>query len=290
MITSHSEYGQIKSILLKSATNAFESQEKADGEWRDLNYLEKIDYDHSKKEYRTFKEIISAEGAQILNLPKADTTIDSIYCRDASIATDFGMIICNMGKGARSTEPLAQKVFFESKGIPVLGTIESPGTLEGGDMCWLDEKTLAVGLTYRTNQSGISQLKSLLEPNGIEVLVVDLPHYKGKDDVFHLMSVISPIDKDLAVIYSPLMPIGFREALLNRGFSFVECPAEEFESMGCNVLALAQRKVLVVSGNPRTASLLQAKGCEVIVYEGEEISQKGCGGPTCLTRPINREI
>jgi len=290
MITCHSEYGRITSILLKEADKAFESQEKADSEWRELNYLEKVDFAVALNEYQVFRNLLVEDGATPLFLPKADTTIDSIYCRDASIATDQGMIFCRMGKGARMNEPTAQQAFCKANDIPILGMIQAPGTLEGGDMCWLDQQTLCVGHTYRSNLEGIRQLKALVAPLGVDVLVVDLPHYKGESDVFHLMSILSPIDKDLAVVYSPLMPIGFRNELIERGFSLVECPEDEFESMGSNVLALAPRKVLMVSGNPKTASLLQAKGCEVLIYDGEEISQKGCGGPTCLTRPINREI
>lgn len=290
MITCHSDYGTIKNLLLKSAENAFESQSKVDSEWGKLNYLGSVDFGASIMEYQTFQNEFKKAGSQIHLLPKAATSMDSIYCRDASLATDFGLIMCNMGKGARSTEPAAQKVYCEQNGIKILGQIEAPGTVEGGDMCWLDAKTLAIGHTYRTNPEGIAQIKAYLEPRGINVLVVDLPHYKGVDDVFHLMSIISPIDKNLAVIYSPLMPIGFRKELIKRGYSFVECPEEEFESMGCNVLALGPRKVLVVDGNPETARRLEEANCEVIIYRGDEISQKGCGGPTCLTRPLEREI
>jgi N-dimethylarginine dimethylaminohydrolase len=128
----------------------------------------------------------------------------------------------------------------------------------------------------------------LLEPKGIEIIIVELPHYKGKSDVFHLMSIFSPIDKDLAVVYSPLMPIKFRNELLNRGYSFVEVPDEEFESMACNVLAIAPKKCVMVKGNPRTQNELLKAGCTVRTYKGKNISLKGGGGPTCLTRPILR--
>ena len=170
----------------------------------------------------------------------------------------------------------------------MLGTITAPGTLEGGDVAWLDEHTLAVGHTYRTNEEGIKQLTTLLQPLGVEVITVPLPHYKGPEDVFHLMSILSPVDKDLAVVYSPLMPIVFRNLLLKRGYQLVEVPDEEFESMGCNVLALAPRECLMVDGNPKTKAALENAGCKVTVYKGEEISVKGGGGPTCLTRPIYR--
>jgi len=193
-----------------------------------------------------------------------------------------------MGKAARTNEPQAEKKAFEAAGIPVLGTIMPPGTIEGGDVAWLDEHTLAVGHTYRTNEEGIAQLTLLLNPLGVEVITVPLPHYKGPSDVFHLMSVLSPVDSDLAVIYSPLMPIAFRNLLLKRGYRLIEVPDEEFETMGCNVLALAPRICMLVDGNPKTKAALEKAGCKVIVYKGEDISVKGGGGPTCLTRPIQR--
>lgn len=200
------------------------------------------------------------------------------------------MILCNMGKEARKDEPRAQKTDFLAHGIPILGTVKAPATLEGGDVAWLDSKTLAVGHSYRTNEAGICQLEQLLKPFGISILVVDLPHHKGISDVFHLMSIFSPVDKDLAVVYSPLMPIPFRKELIQRGFSFVEVPDAEFESMGCNVLAIAPRKCLMVAGNPMTEKALKKTGCEVLTYSGTEISIKGGGGPTCLTRPVMRRL
>ena len=198
------------------------------------------------------------------------------------------MIICNMGKAERMNEPAAEKKAFEAAGIPVLGVITAPGTLEGGDVVWLDENTLAVGHTYRTNEQGIKQLKALLNPLGVQVITVSLPHYKGPADVFHLMSILSPVDSNLIVVYSPLMPIVFRDMLLQRGYELVEVPDGEFETMGCNVLALAPRECLMVDGNPETKKALEKAGCTVYVYKGAEISIKGGGGPTCLTRPIHR--
>ena len=231
------------------------------------------------------------KNIEILIFPTDEKTlIDSIYCRDASIATDFGMIICSMGKNGRIYEPKSHLETFQNKTIEILGEIKFPGTLEGGDVAWLDEKTLAVGHTYRTNEEGINQLKELLIPNGVEVIVAELPHYKGKEDVFHLMSILSPVDKNLAVVYSPLMPIKFRNELLRRGFQLIEVPEEEFDSMGCNVLAVAPRDCLMVDGNPITKKLLEEAGCHVITYKGGEISIKGGGGPTCLTRPMKRNL
>jgi len=288
-ITQHSEFLKLKKVYLKSSIDAFVSEEVVASQWNELNYLSKPDLNGALKEYSEFKSIFENNGVEMQFFPSNDhVKMDSIYCRDASIATDFGVIICNMGKEGRVNEPKAQLEEYQKQNIAVLGAIKSPGTLEGGDVAWLDSKTLAVGHTYRTNDEGIQQLKNLLEPNGVQVIIADLPHYKGQEDVFHLMSILSPVDKDLAVVYSPLMPIKFRNELLERGFNLIEVPEDEFDSMGCNVLAIAPRNCVMVDGNPKTKKALEAAGCKVTTYSGKEISVKGGGGPTCLTRPLIR--
>jgi N-dimethylarginine dimethylaminohydrolase len=287
--TCHSEFGKIKSIFIKSVENAFINDEIIDAQWEGLNYLSRPDLLKAKEEYQNFESILSNNDSIIQHLAYHESvTMDSIYCRDASIATNGGMIICNMGKSGRVNEPNAELEAFEKAGINILGKIESPGTLEGGDVAWLDENTLAVGHTYRTNLEGIAQLKDMLAPLSVEVITVPLPHFRGPSDVFHLMSILSPVDKDLAVVYSPLMPISFRNELISRGYAFIEVPETEYDSMGCNVLAIAPRECMMVKGNPITKELLEANGCKVHEYEGQEISVKGGGGPTCLTRPIER--
>jgi N-dimethylarginine dimethylaminohydrolase len=287
--TQHSEYLKLEKVYLKSAKEAFQSEEILKNEWKELNYLSKPVFSSALKEYENFESIFKQNDIEVYHFPlNKNVKMDSIYCRDASIITNFGVIICNMGKEGRINEPKVQLEEYQQKNQAILGQIKSPGTLEGGDVAWLDEKTLAVGYSYRTNEAGIIQLKELLEPKGISVLVADLPHYRGKEDVFHLMSILSPVDKDLAVVYSPLMPIKFRNELLKRGFQLIEVPEVEFDSMGCNVLAISPRECVMVEGNPITRGLLEKAGCRVTTYLGKEISVKGGGGPTCLTRPLVR--
>ena len=286
---AHSEFGKIKSLFIKKASAAFINEEHIQQHWTSLNYLGKPEIKKALAEYDVFENILKNHGAEVYYFPEDDAVnMDSIYCRDAAIATSHGMIICNRGKEGRKNEPAAQARAYAEQGIPILGSIVAPGTVEGGDVAWLDATTLAVGNTYRTNEAGIQQLKELLNPIGVKVITADMPHYKGPSDVFHLMSVLSPVDKNLAVVYSPLMPIAFRNLLITRGFELVEVPDQEFDSMGCNVLALAPRVCLMVKGNPITKARLEAAGCKVIEYEGAEISVKGGGGPTCLTRPVMR--
>lgn len=287
--TCHSEYGRIATLMLKRAGDAFIDEKTLSDQWKSLNFLSKPNLEKSISQYEAFEKTLTSQGVEIMYLP-ADQglTLDSIYVRDASIVTDFGMILCNMGKATRAGEPVAEGKLYKENDMKILGAIQSPGTLEGGDCAWLDEKTFAVGCTRRTNDEGIRQLKLLLEPKGIQVLIVPMPDFRDASDVFHLMSVFSPIDKDLAVVYAPLMPAGFRDELLRRGYMLIDVSEPEFNSMGCNVLAIAPRTCMMVAGNPGTRKSIEAAGGKVIEYEGSEISVKGGGGPTCLTRPLER--
>jgi len=255
--TRQSESGQLKSVLLKHVNEAFQSDLKIKEQSQSLNYKNEPDLVKAKEEYEAFVELLQSFDVDLKFLPgNNETSLDSIYVRDASIATNNGMIICNMGKPQRSTETEYHNKYFISSNIPVNGVIKSPGTIEGGDVAWIDETTLAVGRGYRTNDAGIDQLRTLIQDEA-ELLVYHSPHYKGPSDVFHLMSVYSPVDKDLAVVYSPLMPVPMREELLRRGIELVEVPDEEFESIGCNVLTVAPRECIVVNGNPITKSILR---------------------------------
>lgn len=283
------ESERVVQVVLKHARDAFAGEPAIAEQWRDLRFTAPPDYARAVAEYDRFQETVASLGADIRWLPaRADAGLDSIYVRDATLATPQGAaILCRMGKPQRAGEPAAQEEVFRDWGIPILGAIRQPGRLEGGDVVWLDEHTVAVGEGYRTNAEGIAQLRQLLGDR-VEIIVVPLPHWRGPDDVFHLMSILSPVDGDLAVVYSPLMPVPFRERLLARGMALVEVPDSEFDSMGANVLAIAPRRCVMVAGNPKTVALLEAAGAEVLLYAGDEISLKGGGGPTCLTRPILR--
>ena len=290
-LTCQSEYGKLKSLFIKRPEAALRNQALIDSQWQMLNYLDSPDLSKAIIEYDAFELFFKNNEIELSYFSEnEEVTIDSIYCRDASIATDHGIILCNMGKGARLPEPQASGQDYESCGVNILGQISAPGTLEGGDVAWLDSNTLAVGHGYRSNDEGFSQLKIILQAFGINMIQVDLPHYRGRNDVFHLMSIFSPVDKDLAVVYSPLMPVRFREQLMSRGYDLIEVPEDELDSLGCNVMAVAPRKCIMVDGNPITKKRLEDSGCEVFAYQGEEISIKGGGGPSCLTRPLWREV
>ena len=287
--TAQSDVGAISRLLLKHPREAFRDAASIAQQWRPLNFTAPPDLARAIAEYDRFVEALRQCGATVDFLPVTDTTgLDSIYVRDASVVCDRGAILCRMGKPAREGEPAAQETALTSLGYPIVGAISPPGRLEGGDVVWLDRRTIAVGRGYRTNDEGIAQFRRLLGDSIDELIAVPLPHWRGPGDVFHLMSIISPVDRDLAVVYSPLMPVPFREFLLDRGISLVEVPDDEFATMGANVLAMAPRRVLMLSGNPMTRGRLEAAHVEVFEYDGDNISLKGGGGPTCLTRPLRR--
>jgi N-dimethylarginine dimethylaminohydrolase len=282
------EFGPLTEVVVKHARDAFSDPGQIAREWRDLNFTAPPDLERACEEHEAFLGLLRQSGAEVRLLPPGTAVgLDAIYARDASVVTPAGLVLCRMGKPQRAGEPSAQEQAFRTWGLALAGSIEPPGTLEGGDVLWLGDRTLVVGRGYRTNDDGIAQLKTLVGPD-VEVIVVPLPHWRGPGDVFHLMSVISPVDADLAVVYSPLMPVPFRERLVDLGYRLLEVPPEEFESMGANVLAVAPRRVVMLDGNPQTRRRLEQAGADVVVYVGREISLKGGGGPTCLTRPIRR--
>jgi N-dimethylarginine dimethylaminohydrolase len=288
METEFNEYARIGRMAIRRPEAAFGSPQRIATQWRPLNYHSAPDFGAAVSEYKTFEAILSLFADDVIALPDAEGLgLDSLYVRDSLIVTPKGLVAASMGKPARTGEPASNASLLEAHGFALAGRIEPPGKVEGGDLVWLDRQTLLAGIGYRTNLEGAAQLAAIGQ-GAFAVETFDLPHYKGRADVFHLMSVLSPVDRDLAVVYLPLMPVRLVELLEARGFSFVEVPDTEFPTMGCNVLAVAPREVVIVEGNPETVKRLEAAGCRVHVIEGAEICRKGEGGPTCLTRPLTR--
>ena len=279
----------IRKVLIKDPKSAYKNQANIDTQYNELNYFGKPDFEISLKDYDSFKSILHNNGIEIHCLPSDDiTSLDSIYTHDPCLVSNSGVILCSMGKDLRKKEPEMISNYFESLGIPIVGRISSPGKLEGGDIVWIDNRTVAVGVGYRSNFEGIMQLKQILSDDIDEIIPVHLPHWTGPADCLHLMSNVSPIDENLFLVYSKLLPVSFREYLLSRKIKLIEVPDEEYESMGCNVLAIAPRKVIMIEGNNITKKILEDEGVEILTYPGLEISNKGAGGPTCLTRPFLR--
>jgi dimethylargininase len=254
--------------------------------WQEFGWRAEPDPVRIVEEHERLCEQLAEAGAEVVVGEPLDSSLDAVYVHDPAAVTSAGAVLLRPGKEARLAEVDAIERDLRAAGIDVLARLEEPATAEGGDMLWLDDSTLVVGRGYRTNDAGIEALRSAL-PRA-EVISVDLPHYHGRGEVMHLLSLISPLDDDLAVVYPPLMPVRLVQLLEQRDVAFVEVPETEFESMGCNVLALGPRRALALDGNRETRRRLEAAGVEVFVYSGDELSRKGDGGPTCLTRPLER--
>jgi dimethylargininase len=238
-------------------------------------------------EHEAFRALLADAGADVVvaATPHA-LDPDAIYVYDPALVTDEGAVMLRPGKEGRRGEVEVMAADFVEAGLPIAGRLDAPAMAEGGDTLWLDERTLLVGRGYRTNAEGIRQLAKALP--GVDVVAFDLPHLRGAGEVLHLLSLLSPLDVDLAVAYPPLMPVRLMELLAERSIELVEVPDEEFETMGPNVLALAPRVALALEGNDETRRRMEKAGVDVRVYRGDELSRKGDGGPTCLTRPLLR--
>lgn len=281
----HSRSAPLRRVLVRRPAAPASGEE-----WSALGYPRPVDHQRAEREHAAFRDLLTGAGVEVeVAGPDAAGLLDAIFADDAAIMTDGGVIVTRPGKLARQPEADLAEQTFARLGVPILGRITAPGTLEGGDTCWLDERTLAVGRGYRTNDEGIGQLTELVAPLGVTVLPVELPHWHGPDECLHLLSMISPIALTAAVVYLPLLSTPFVQELNARGWTLISIPDEEFDSLGCNVLALGPWKVVVLEGNPATRQRLEAFGCEVLAYPGTEISLNRAGGPTCLTRAIWRE-
>ena len=253
------------------------------------HYTSRPDLTGAQSEHDFLVDVLRQNGAEILyhDASQPDRA-DSIYVFDPVLITDQGAIVLRMGKDLRRGEEEAMARKLSELGVPIRLTLSGDALAEGGDLLWLDEQTLYAGIGFRTNREGVRQLSEELHSSGVRVVAVDLPYFTGPQACLHLLSMISIVDHDLAVVYPPLLPVALWQDLQRQNFRVVEVPEEEFLTMGPNVLAMAPSQCLMLEGNPRTQRRLEAAGCTVHTYRGHEISLKAEGGPTCLTRPILR--
>ena len=278
--------GRLRRVVMRRPGEAMAAADPA--AW---HYTGAIDLEEARSAHDAFADALRAWDVEVLyhDEPLPDHS-DSVFVFDPVLVTDRGTLVLSMGKERRrgEEEPLARAL--QDCGVPVYGRLDGDARVEGGDTLWLDHDTLAVGRGFRTNVEGVRQLRGLLEPLGVTVLDFDLPYFTGPEACLHLLSLISPVDVDLAVAYPPLMPTAFWSELQRRGVRLLKVPEEEFaHTQATNVLCVAPRRLIVLAGSPVTQGLLEAEGCEVVAFPGEPLSFKAEGGPTCLTRPVWRE-
>jgi N-dimethylarginine dimethylaminohydrolase len=273
-------WGELRRVLVRPPLPEDESR------WREVGWRAAPDAARAAAEHEALCAILEDAGAEVVVSRHDPGNPDAIYAYDPTLVGSEGAVLLRPGKDRRRHEPEATAGTLEQAGVPVAYRVAAPACVEGGDTLWLDEGTLLVGHGYRTNAAGVEALRAAFP--AVTVIPFDLPHWNGAGEVLHLMSYISPLDRDLALVYPRLAPVRLLELLAERGIAVVEVPDEEFESMGPNVLALGPRRALALAGNDETRRRLERAGVDVAVYRGDEISAKGDGGPTCLTRPLLR--
>lgn len=258
----------------------------------DWHYAKALDRAALAAQYEAFVELVVASGARILWLPADDSDglADSVFTYDPSFVIPAGVIMLRPGKLLRRAEVDLHRAFYQGM-MPILGSIEAPGIIEGGDCCWLDATTLAVGRGFRTNQSGVDQLTAIVESHGIAVEAYDLAYADGPDACLHLLSVVNPLDIDLALVRRQLVPVALHERMVAKGYELLDVPTDEYEAsagLSLNVLAVAPKRCIAIDGYPKTVDLMEGAGCEVEVFRADELCLPCEGGPTCLTRPLWR--
>jgi N-dimethylarginine dimethylaminohydrolase len=257
------------------------------GRWRAYGWRAAPDPAAAAAEHEAFRGLLEEAGAEVVVSQHDPGNPDAIYVYDPVLVGNAGAVLLRPGKEGRRAEPAAVAAALEAAGVPVAAEVEAPALAEGGDTVWLDEDTLLVGIGYRTSPEVVPALEAAFA--GVDVVAFDLPHWNGAGEVLHLMSFLSPLDRDLALVYPRMAPVRLLNLLAERGIEVVEVPDEELESQGPNVLALGPRRALALDGSPETRRRMERAGVDVVVYRGEEISRKGDGGPTCLTRPLLRD-
>ncbi len=277
-------FSPLRKVLVKRPDRHFGEADPS--RW---HYSGGIDLEIAQVEHDAFTDLLRAAGAEVFYHDEEQPgRADAIFVFDPVLVTDRGAVLLSMGKPGRRGEEEAIGRRLEALGVPVVAKIRRTGRVEGGDLLWLDSHTLAAGIGFRTDLEGMLQLRQILAPMGISVLPVELPYHAGPAACLHLLSLISIVDERLAVVHRPLLSVRFHEELLARGFRLVDVPPEELATLGPNVLATAPGRCIMLEGNPRTRERLEAVGCQVEAYRGEQLSLKAEGGPTCLTRPILR--
>jgi dimethylargininase len=283
---SQSMIDSLRRVLVRRPDEAFGRADPS--RW---HYTSQPNLALAQQEHDAFVASLAQAGVEVIYHDEAlPDHADAIYVHDPALVTDRGAIILRMGKPLRQGEEAAIARCFETLDIPTLYTLHDEARAEGGDLLWLDEHTLAVGLSFRTNAEGLRQLGEALKELKVELIPVQMPYYQGPEACLHLMSLMSLVDYRLVVVYLPLLSVPFYQYLKDHDYQLVEVPAEEFETQATNVLALAPGQCLMLEGNPVTQQRLEAAGCEVLTYRGNEISFKAEGGPTCLTRPLLRYL
>jgi N-dimethylarginine dimethylaminohydrolase len=281
--------GELLRVMVCPPGSAGWSDARKAGAWRELGFQHSPDFVTAQRQHEVLCDLLREAGAEVVSLPAAESlTLDAVYAHDASLATDYGLVLMNPGKKNRIAEAPAHANFCGELGIPVLGEIVLPGTSESGDIVWLDSRTLLIGEGYRTNRAGIEQMRALLSPRKVQVLSAPLPYGPGPSACLHLMSLMSMLDEQTILVDLPWLAVETVELLKARGFNLIEIDYSERDTLACNVLSLGKRRLIAIEENAKTIQRMREAGFDVRTFPGPEICINGAGGPTCLTRPLLR--
>ncbi len=286
----HSMTGELQRVMVCPPVNAGWDVSGKAAAWRELGFQHAPDCEEAQSQHKILCGLLSEAGAEVVCLPATESlTLDAVYAHDASLATDYGLVLMNPGKKNRVAEARAHANFCGQMGIPVFGEISLPGASESGDIVWLDSRTLLIGDGYRTNRAGIEQIRALLSPKNVEVLSAPLPYGPGPSACLHLMSLMSMLDEQTILVDLPRLAVETVELLKGRGFRLLQIDYSERDSLACNVLALGNKRLIAIEENAKTNQRMRDAGFEVRTFPGSEICINGAGGPTCLTRPLLRK-
>jgi N-dimethylarginine dimethylaminohydrolase len=281
--------GELRRVMVCPPSNAGWNVSEKVATWQDLGFQHAPNFAAARSQHEILCRLLRESGAEVVNLPSTETlTLDAVYAHDASLATDYGLVLMNPGKQSRVAEAQAHADFCKDLGIPVFGEIQMPGTSESGDIVWLDSHTLLIGDGYRTNKAGIEQMRTLLSPRHVEVLSAPLPYGAGPSACLHLMSLMSVLDEKAFLVDLPWLAVETVELLKAREFRLIEIDYSERDTLACNVLALGHKRLIALEENPKTNQRMRQAGFDVRTFPGSELCINGGGGPTCLTRPLLR--
>jgi len=304
----YAEYGRLRAVLMH--TPGKELDLVTPRTYRKFLFGDAIDPEQFRQDHTRFADVFRSEGVKVALitellhdqpelLKKTERLPNLVYTRDTATITPNGYILTRMKCSIRRRESEVVEAALHQLSIPALMKVKPPATIEGGDLIFLDEETLLVGVANRTNQKAIQQLTSVGERSGQlrSLFAIPLPSW-----VLHLDGTIMPVDRDLAIVHLRSLQkpgilfedgnmkknVNLPKFLKERETHLVEVTDYERQRRATNIMPLGARKAIAYDGNARTRRELVRNGVDLIEIEGSELI-RGSGGPRCMTAAILRE-
>ena len=244
------------------------------GDLKKHNIVESADPDLAMEQHDALKSYLADFGAEVIDVPELTDHPNSVFTRDTALCTPYGYVRLRMRLESRRGEEEWMGRILTSLSEPLVGEIEAPGTVEGGDVV-LAGSVAYVGHSIRTNEEGIGQLAAFLSAMDYEVRVVPLP-----DSILHLDKALMLVGPGRAIYCRGLIP----KASLT-GFDMIEVVCAV--GVTANIICLGENEVIVERSNQKVTEELTAAGIVVHELDLSEFT-KGSGGPNCLIMPVER--